>query len=73
MDREPDAVGMDGGLLAFLRNEGFDCTEPQSVRVCDISPLPQLKNNTSGENEEQRQLKSLQALRIDQLYLRKNC
>ena len=45
-DREPDAVSMDGGLLT-LRNEGIDCTEPQSVRVCDISPLPQLKNNTS--------------------------
>ena len=41
-----DAVSMDGGLLT-LQNEGIDCTEPQSVRVCDISPLPQLKNNTS--------------------------
>ena len=47
MDHEPDAVSMDGGLLTFLRNEGIDCTEPQSVRVCDISPLPQLKNYTS--------------------------
>jgi len=47
MDHEPEVVGMDGGLLTFLQNEGIDCTEPQSVRICDISPLPQLKNNIS--------------------------